>query len=145
LQSADGGRKDKLSKQHASQLFRILQITDPSLQFESLFNKALVRDTFLTQAEAKYTADTVKAYLLSLRHFCLYVVAEKPESVEVDPALVQQIQEKVRLWSMSYKKDSNRQHLEKMDNDLSNSVTPEMVNEYGGSEAAQSTVDLLGH
>ena len=37
LQSADGGRKDKkLSKQHASQLFHILQIIDPSLQFESL-------------------------------------------------------------------------------------------------------------
>lgn len=30
LQSADGGRKDKkLSKQHASQLFRIFQIIDP--------------------------------------------------------------------------------------------------------------------
>ena len=92
LQSADGGRKDKkLSKQHASQLFRILQIIDPSLQFESLFNKALVSDTFLTQAEAKYTADTVKAYLLSLRHFCSYVVAEKPESVDVDSALVQSL------------------------------------------------------
>lgn len=124
-------------------MFRILQIIDPSLQFESLFNKALVRDTFLMQAEAKYTADTVKAYLLSLRHFCSYVVAEKPESVDVDPALVQQIQEKARLWSMSYKKDSKRRHLEKMDNDLSNLVTPEMVNEYERSEAARSAVDLL--
>ena len=144
LQSADGGRKDKkLSKQHASQLFRILQIIDPSLQFESLFNKTLVRDTFLKQAEAKYTADTVKAYLLSLRHFCSYVVAEKPESVAVDLALVQQIQEKARLWSMSYRKDSKRRYLEKMDNDLSNLVTPEMVNEYERSEAARSAVNLL--
>ena len=144
LQSADGGRKDKkLSKQHASQLFRILQIIDPSLQFESLFNKTLVRDTFLKQAEAKYTADTIKAYLLSLRHFCSYVVAEKPESVAVDPALVQQIQEKARLWSMSYRKDSKRRYLEKMDNDLSNLVTPEMVDEYERSEAARSAVNLL--
>ena len=144
LQSADGGKKDKkLSKQHASQLFRILQIIDPSLQFESFFDKALVRDTFLMQAEANYTAGTVKAYLLSLRHFCSYVVAEKPESVDVDPALVQQIQEKARLWSMSYKNDSKRRHLEKMDNDLSNLVTPEMVNEYECSEAARSAVDLL--
>ena len=48
LRSADGGRKDKnLSKQHASQLFRILQIIDPSQQFQLLFNKTLLRDTFL--------------------------------------------------------------------------------------------------
>ena len=71
------------------------------------------------------------------------MVAKKPESVDVDPALVQQIQEKAPLWSMLYKKDSKRQHLEKMDNDLSNLVTPEMVNEYDRSEAARSAVDLL--
>ena len=47
------------------------------------------------------------------------------------------------LWSMSYKKDSKRRHLEKMDNDLSNLMTPEMVNEYERSEAARSAVDLL--
>ena len=144
LRSADGGRKDKkLSKQHASQLFRILQIIDPSQQFQSLFNKTLLRDTFLKQAETRYTADTVKAYLLSLRHFCSYVVAEKPESVDVDPALVQQIQEKARLWSMSYKKDSKRRHLEKMSIDLSSLVTPEMVNEYERSDAARSAVAHL--
>ena len=71
------------------------------------------------------------------------MVAEKPESVDVDPALVQQIQEKARLWSMSYKKDSKRRHLEKMSNDLSSLVTPEMVNEYERSEAARSAVAHL--
>ena len=141
LQSADGGRKDKkLSKQHASQLFRILEIIDPQKQMSSLFNKTLLRDTFLKHAETKYTADTVKAYLLSLRHFCSYVLAEKPESVDVDPALARQIGEKARLWSMSYKKDSKRRHLEKMNKDLSHLVTPDMVNEFERSQAARSAI-----
>lgn len=144
LQSADGGRKDaKLSKQHGSQLRRILQTVDPSQQFQSLFNKTLLRDTFLKQAEKKYTADTMKAYLLSLRHFCTYVIAEKPASVDVDPALVRQIQEKARLWSMSYRKDSKRRHLEKMSNDLNNLVTPEQINEYERSKAARSAIAHL--
>ena len=144
LQSADGGRKDKkLSKQHGAQLLRILQTIDPSQQFQSLFNKTLLRDTFLKQAEKKYTADTMKAYLLSLRHFCTYVIAEKPVSVDVDPALVRQIQGKARLWSMSYRKDSKRRHLEKMSNDLNNLVTPEQINEYERSESARSAVAVL--
>ena len=146
LQSADAGRKDKkLSKQHGSQLLRILQTIDPSQQLQSLFNKTLIRDTFLRQAEKKYTADTMKAYLLSLRHFCAYVIAEEPAGVDVDPVLVRQIQEKARLWSMSYRKDSKRRHLEKMSTDLSNLVTPEQVKEYERSEAARSAVADLEH
>ena len=94
----------------------------------------------MKQAEKKYTADTVKAYLLSLRHFCTYVIAEKPASVDVDPVLVRQIQEKARLWSMSYRKDSKRRHLEKMSNDLNNLVTPEQVKEYGSSEAVRQQI-----
>ena len=100
---------------------------------------------FLRQAEKKYTADTMKAYLLSLRHFCAYVIAEEPAGVNVDPVLVHQIQEKARLWSMSYRKDSKRRHLEKMSTDLSNRVTPEQVKEYEHSEAARSTVADLEH
>lgn len=95
LQSACGGRKDKkLSKQHGLQLLRILKTIDPSQQFQSLFNKTLLGYTFLKQAEKKYTADTMRAYLLSLRHLCTYVIAEKPASVYVDPVLLCQIQEK---------------------------------------------------
>ena len=137
LQSTDGGRKDKkLSKQHGSQLLHILQTIDPSQQFQSLFNKTLLRDTFLKQAEKKYTADTMKAYLLSLRNFCTYVIGEKHANVDVDPVLVCQIQEQARLWSMSYRKDSKQRHLKKMSNDLNNLVTPEQIKEYEHSEAA---------
>ena len=56
--------------------------------------------------------------------------------MDVDPVLVCQIQEKARLWSMSYRKDSKQRHLEKMSNDLNNLVTPEQIKEYEHSEAA---------
>ena len=47
LQSADGGRKNqKLSRQHASKLLRILETIDPERRVISLFNKTLIRDTF---------------------------------------------------------------------------------------------------
>lgn len=144
LQSAYGGRKDKkLSKQHGLQLLRILKTIDPSQQFQSLFNKTLLGYTFLKQAEKKYTADTMRAYLLSLRHLCTYVIEEKPASVDVDPVLLCQIQEKARLWSMSFRKDSKRRHLEKMM--IFNLVTPEQINEYECSEVVRSAIAYLEH
>ena len=85
-----------------------------------------------------------KAYLLSLRHFCLYATSEKPECADVDTALASQIAEKARLWSMLYKKDSTRRHLEKMNKDLSNLVTPDMINEFEQSESAGSTIRQRG-
>ncbi|XP_068678068.1 uncharacterized protein [Montipora foliosa] len=146
LQTADGGRKDqKLSKQHASQLYRILCTIDPNKELNSLFDKDLIRDKFLKEhAEQKYTADTIKAYLLSLRHFCSYIIAEEPNSIKVDSALVHQIEEKARLWTSSYKKDSNRRHLQKMNEDLANLITPEMVTKYERSESARSAVSYIG-
>ena len=144
LQSADGSRKDpKLSKQHTSQLSRILEIIDPTKNLRSLLRKSLLWDIFLRHAETKYTADTIKAYFLSLRHFCSYVRSEKPECVDVDPALVSQIAEKARLWSMSYKKDSKRRHLEKMNKDFNNLVTPDMINEFEQSELARRVVGYI--
>lgn len=146
LTTADVGRKDpKLSKQHASQLNRILSTIDPNKQLESLFDKNLIRDKFLKEhAEKKYTADTINAYLLSLLHFCSHITAEKPESIKVDPAFVLQIEEKARLWSSSYKKDSNRRHLQKMNEDLGNLITPEMVSKYECSESARSAISYIG-
>lgn len=110
-----------MSKQHGSQLCRILETIDPQKRIDSLFNRTLARDTFLKEyVENKYTADTIKAYLLSLRHFCSSVMAETPESVGADHTLVNQMREKATLWSVSYRKDSKHRHLDKMNRDLGN-------------------------
>lgn len=146
LQTADGGRKDtKMAKQHCSQVRKILVTIDPEKNLTSLFNKSLVRDKFLKEhAEQKYKPDTVKAHLLSLRNFCSFVLTEEPECITVNAAIIQQVAEKARLWTSSYKKDSNRRHLEKQMEDLENLVTPEMISKFERSESARMAVSYIG-
>ena len=111
----------------------------------SLFDKSLVRDKFLKDhVEKRYKPDTVKAHLLSLRNFCSFVLTEEPECIRVDSAITQQVAEKAHLWSSSYKKDSNRRHLEKQNEDLDNLVTPEMVSSLERSESARMAVSYIG-
>lgn len=145
LQTSDGGRKDtKMAKQHCSQVRKILVTIDPKENLTSLFNKSLVRDKFLKEhAEEKYKPDTVKSHLLSLRNFCSFVLTEEPECITVDAAIIQQVAEKARLWSSSYKKDSNRRHLEKQNEDLENLVTPEMISTFERSESARMAVNYI--
>ena len=144
LQTADGGRKpEKMSRQHASQINKMLAVIDPK-DLASLFDRKLIRDTFLkNHAENAYKPDTIKSYLLSLRYFCSFVLTERPDAVRVNEAGVRLIDEKARLWSSSYKKVSQCRHLEKQDEDLSNLITPEMVAEYEQSESARRAVALI--
>lgn len=117
----------------------MLSVVDLNKDLASLFNRKLVCDTFLkNNAENTYKPDTIKSYLLSLRYFCSFILTERPDAVNVDDASVHLINEKARLWSSSYKKDSQRRHLEKLDEDLSNLISPEMVAEY------EQSVSLVG-
>ena len=51
LQTADGGRKpEKMSRQHASQINKILAVIDPKEDLASLFDRKLIRDTFLKKS-----------------------------------------------------------------------------------------------
>ena len=110
----------------------------------SIFDKKLIRDTFLkNHAENAYKPDTIKSYLLSIRYFCSFVLTENPDAVNVNEATVHLIDEKARLWSSSYKKDSQRRHLEKQDEDLSSLITPEMVAEYEQRESTRKAVSLI--
>ena len=49
-----------------------------------------------------------------------------------------------RLWSTSYKKDCQRRHLEKQEEDISNLITPEMVTTFEQSESTRRAVPLIG-
>ena len=56
LQTADGGRKpEKISKQHASQLDKMLGVIDPEKDVASLFDKKLIRDTFMQKIPTSRT------------------------------------------------------------------------------------------
>ncbi|XP_068670188.1 uncharacterized protein [Montipora foliosa] len=146
LQTADGGRRDeKMAKKHCSQVRKMLVTIESERKLSSLFNKNLIRDRFLKDyAEKMYKPDTVKAHLLSLRNFCSFVRTEEPSSVTVNADTIRKIEEKARLWSSSYKKDSNRRHLEKQNEDLEKLVTPEMVSKFERSESARTAISYIG-
>ena len=79
-----------------------------------------------------------------MRNFCSFVLTENPECIQVDPVIVQKVAEKARLWSSSYRKDSNRRHLEKQNEDLEKLVTPSMVSTFENSESTRKAVAYIG-
>ena len=133
-----------MSNQHASQVSKILDVIDPNKNVESLFNKKLIRDTFLKDhAERTYKPDAIKSYLLSLRYFCSFILTERPDGVNVEDATINFIDKKAHLWSSSYKKDSQRRHLEKQDEDLSNLISAEMITKFEQSESTRRAISLI--
>ena len=144
LQSPDGGKKDeKTAKQHVSQVKNILSLIDAERRVTSLFDCSLLNDKFVKYAEQKYVPQTIKSYFMSLRHFYSYVLAEKPE-IDATTELVTQMMEKVKRWSSSYKRSSQKRKWEKMEEDRVELVTPEKIQQFERSQAARDAVILLG-
>ena len=87
--------------------------------------------------------DTIKSYLISLRYFCSFILTERLDGVNVEDATINFIDKKARLWSSSYKKDSQRRHLEKQDEDLSNLISAEMITKFEQSESTRRAISLI--
>ena len=87
--------------------------------------------------------DTIKSYLISLRYFCSFILTEHPDGVNVEDATINFIDKKARLWSSSYKKDSQRRHHEKQDEDLSNLTSAEMITKFEQSESTRRAISLI--
>lgn len=144
LQSPDGGKKDeKTAKQHVSQIKNILSLIDAERRVMSLFDCSLLNEKFVKYAEQKYVPQTIKSYFMSLRHFYSYVLAEKPV-IDATTELVTQMMEKVKRWSSSYKRSSQKRKWEKMEEDRVELVTPEKIQQFERSQAARDAVILLG-
>ena len=144
LQSPDGGKKDeKTAKQHVSQIKNILSLIDADRRLMSFFDCTLIQSKFVKYAEEKYVPQTIKSYLMSLRHFYCYVLAERP-AIDASTELVTQMMEKVKRWSASYKRSSLKRKWEKMEEDRVELVTPEKIDQFERSQAARDAVILLG-
>ena len=138
LQSPDGGKKDvKTAKQHVSQIKNILSIIDEKKRLASLLDMSLLKNKFVAYAEEKYVPQTIKSYLMSLRHFYSYVLAEKPEEITTSNEVVTQLMEKVKRWSSSYKRSSLKRKWEKMEEDRIELVTPDKIQEFEKSQASR--------
>ena len=86
LLSPDGGKKDgKTAKQHVSQVNKVLSVVGEGTLLSSLGDSKKIRDTFLQQyAAKKYHAATIKSYLMSLQHYCSFLLADQPGGVTFD-------------------------------------------------------------
>ena len=68
-----GEQKDKkTATQPVLQLIRVISVTGGGPA--SLVDKKKIRDVFLPQAKENYHAATITSYLMSLQHFCLFLL-----------------------------------------------------------------------
>ena len=115
LLSPDGGKKDvKTAKQHVSQLNKVLLVIGGGTLLSSLVDTKKIRDIFLQQyTEKKYHAATIKSYLMSLQHYCSFLLADQPSDVIFDKENVLNLREKLKRWSASYKRENSRRRWKK--------------------------------
>ncbi|XP_028419188.1 uncharacterized protein LOC114544894, partial [Dendronephthya gigantea] len=147
LASPDGSKKDeKTVMQHGSQLYILLKAIDDSENIQSLFDLKLIRQVFLNVhvKQKKYEAGTIKSYLMSLRHFFSFVLSDKPESIKFNWVDVSSAREKVKMWSASYKRESNTRKWQKLEEDMLNRLTPSNIRKLEKSAAAREAIKIIG-
>lgn len=146
LLSPDGEKKDKkTAKQHVAQLKNILSIVGGGNQLESLLDARKIRDVFLGEhAAEKYSPATIKSYLMSLQHYCSFVLGDRPSGVVFNTEDVIRLRDKFKKWSASYKRDTTRRRWEKHEEEVGSLITPEKIIEFNQSQASRDAVIILG-
>ena len=139
LISPDCEKKDqKTAKQHVAQVKNVLSIIGGGTCLQSLLDAKQIRDVFLRQyAEVKYSPATIKSSLMSLQHFCSFLLRENPGGVRFEKDDVLSLREKLKNWSGSYKRDNTRRRWEKMEEDISVLITPEKIAAFNRSQAVR--------
>lgn len=128
-----------------AQVKKVLSVIGGGTCLQSLVDKKKIRDVFLHQcAEVKYLPATIKSYLMSLQHYCSFLLGENPASGGAPEKDVISLREKLRNWSASYKRDTTRRRWEKMEEDLSALITPEKINLFDRRRAVRDAIILLG-
>ena len=124
LVSPDGEQKDKkTATQHVSQLKRVMSVTGGGPA--SLVDEKKIRDVFLPQAKDKYHAATIKSYLMSLQHYCSFLLEDKPSGADYDRDEVTDLPGKLKKWSASYKRETTRRRWERQEEDVTTLTTPD--------------------
>ena len=144
--SPDGGKKDiKTAKQHAAQLRKVLEQTGQQENPNALLDFKLIRDKFVTEyAEVHYEAQTIKSYIMSIRHFLSFVLSEEPNEISATKDQIVTLEEKMRRWAASYKKSTKKRVWQRMEEDIAKIITPEDVRKFETSKAARNAITLLG-
>lgn len=150
LLSADGGAKsDKSTKQHVFQVRTIVSVIDEHQHRPSkLLDVKALRDTFLkSYVESKqFLPGTTKAYLNSLIHWFRYMLSENSSQLSQRTRTdIQTMNDRLRRWISSLRGLSLKRHLQKQDDDFTNLITSDQVQEFNSSACAKDAVKLLGN
>lgn len=87
---------------------------------------------------------SIKSYLMSLQHYCSFLVADQPRGVRFGKEDVLSLREKLIRWSASYKRVNTRRRWEKMEDDRSGLKTPDKIREFERSQAAREAIIITG-
>ncbi|KAJ7337857.1 hypothetical protein OS493_008015 [Desmophyllum pertusum] len=138
-------KDEKTAKQHVVQVKKVLSIVGGGTCLQSLLDVKQIRDVFLRHyAEVKYHPATIKSYLMSLQHFCSFLLGETPSGVAFEKDNVISLRERIKNWSGSYKRDTTRRRWEKMEEDFSVLITPEKITAFNRSQAVRQAIIILG-
>jgi site-specific recombinase XerD len=124
----------------------MLKAIDDTENVKSLLDVKLVRNIFLKSyvENKKYEAGTIKSYLMSLHHFCSFLISDRPDGIQFNNDDVNATREKVKLWSVSYKREANTRKWQKLEEDTINRLTPENIRKFEKSDMAREAIKIIG-
>lgn len=145
LRSVDGGhKKERSAKQRASQVASILKRISPDeFLLSELFNRQLIRDSWLTVVDLIYEPGTIRTYLNSLRQFYDYLLCDKPSSCSATTQEICSMISITKNWSSGYKKKVKIRKFQKQLDDLPDLLKPEELHEYDHSNLVEESRLLI--
>ena len=105
MQGPDGGRKnEKCSYQCSRQVQLVAEAINPeSPNVADLFDRKVLRDSWLTPFEKKKQPGTVKSYLGSLNLFFMFLKCEQfDEKLSISQEQLGLLSDQMKQWNKSY-------------------------------------------
>ena len=144
LTSPDAGNKDaRASKQSQDQLRRIIGCIDESMDISALMNATDIKVSFLQGycVRRGYKAGTIKSYVISLKNFMSFLIAERHPVFDMGHVL--SMEKRITNWMKTYQKEQAKTRYQKDEHELETEITPEMISKFEVSAVCREAVKQL--
>jgi len=137
-----GNRDPKTTSLCRSRIKKLASLLDYNLY--NLFKRDFTKEKFLQSYcnEKKLEAGTRQAYLVSLEHFCNYVVSECPLSFNIND--VHSMISRLQIWKGSFTKEKKISQMKKMEQERKSKITPDDINNFESSSLVREIVVEMG-
>ena len=79
-----------------------------------------------------------------LRHFYSFIISDRPGNFKYSDDEVASAREKVKMWSVSYKREASTRKWKKLEEDMMNHLTPRNIRSFEKSETARDAIKFIG-